>query len=750
MSQVCEQLWSTLLSLGCESLSSEESLTLARWLDSQRLQDVGELAPKGQQQADHLLNWSMALLDSEQAKLAAVPARLALQAWDTLDKSSVRHTIALIAAAEAALRGWSVLVPRVPEDLEALMARTSELSAEAIENAEEVFFPLCRYAMLLPERRCADHAVAAFRLVLRLLDRLPQETAATHAAVREELAVLLLGRDDDEAERLVRAAIEIRNSGNADVRAGLWRAWLVLATGLWRREDWQGAERAHAAAEETARATFGEKSEPLRACSQRFAEFRRDWLWAREQGRLFSWALRDVHGDPYSRAVTALLKVAEVVNDPDDNDMMVAHAARLLVRGGSIGSALDLADARLGAPRAHWDGAGVYSDAVDELLSAGDRAAARDVLSRGFAVAARIAVYEGSGEDAAQRDLIEQLDALDHLGVAELARDALPAERLNVIIERDLQHAAERHDLPAVHRALAEWDWQQGAPDSWLLRDVGCVAGWLGDTALSQHMAERLLASNDRYLAVSVLLAANLEPEADALLLQLEPGWKRANALAAVARHAGERGDRDRFDQAAGQVVAELGAERSFSGSMALGVVARGAGAFMSRAEAEAWAAARLPEEARGSFYRQLDVPAPSPELPEMMSAIAARDWAGALAELRSVGNGYIDLVHAEMLAEPAAAAGREDVVAAALRFALARLPGPFADDGLRTLTKEEFRFGTARRLGMDAHRLMNPSARAALAEEALRQAGELADMPSAAALVIAAGLACRPHTKPD
>lgn len=751
MSQASEQLWATLLNQGHESLSSEESLMLAQWLDSQPLRDAGDLAPKGQAQADHLLDWSMALLDSEHAKLAAVPARLALQAWDALDGSSGRATIALIAAAEAALRSASVLVPRVPEDLEALMARAHELGADTMENAGEVFFPVCRYAALLSERRCDDHAVAAFRLVLRLLDRLPQETSGTQAGAREELAVLLLGRNEhEEAERLVRAAIEIRKGGDADARAGLWRAWLVLATALWRREDWSGAQAAHEAAEEAARAAFGEEAEPLAACSQQFARFRRDRLRVREQGRLFGWALREVQGDPHSRAVTALLKVAEVVDDPDDADMMVAHAARLFVRGGAVGSALDLVDVQLRVPRAQWDGAGVYADAIDELLSAGDRAAARDVLARGLAVAARIAVYEGSGEDAAQHDLIEQLEALDHPGLAELARDALPAERLNVIVERDLQHATERHDLPAVRRALAEWNWEKGAPGSWLLRDIGSVAGRSGDVELARRMAERLRSDDDRYLAVPVLLAANLVPEADEMVSQLEPGWDRANGLAAAARHAGDRGDRDRFDRLARQVVAELGAESSFGVSMALGEVARGASAFMSRAEAEAWATARLPEEARRSFRRNLDGPAPGPLLPAMTAAIAARDWDGALAELRSVGNGYLDLVHAEMLAEPAAASGREDVVAAALRFALARLPGPFADQDRRTLTKEEFRFLTARRLGMDAHRLLRPFARAAFAEEAFRQAGDLADMPSAAALVIAAGLACRPQTRLD
>lgn len=744
MTEDAEWSWATLLVEGPDRLSTEQSHALIEWLEARQPEEFDELRPTEEREASHLLDWSIGLLYGEQRAPAAVPARLALGFWDRLVSPGRRAPQALIVAAHAALRDVSVASPRVPKDIETLVGRARALVAGEIADAAEVFPLLYGYGRFLSERRRDDDAEAALRLTLRLIERTPQAHAAVHAGPREELALVLLEKGaHDEAERLLLSAIELRASGEAEARAGIWRAWLGLGVLMWRRQRWPEAERALLAAQQAALASLGEDSEPVVICRQHLTRFERDWLYDREQAKLFGWALRDTRGNPFARAVAALLKVADVVGNPDDADLMVAHVARLQIRAGEISVALDLVDRRLMVPRAEWDGAGAYADAVDVLLSAGDRAGARDVLARGFARAAQIRVFERVGEDAAQHDLVERIGSLEHPGLAELAREALPANELNIVRERDLERAVEQGDLGAVRSVLAEWDWVHGSPGEWLMRDIGGLAAEQGDLELARRMAQSLRAGKDAYLAVDVLAVAGWHDEAETVLAGLEPGWPRGNGLAVAARRLGERGERERFDDLARRAVAEMPAEH-LDLSMALHEIARGARACLSVEEAEAWAMEHLPEEAREVFLDRLQPPEPPVELSALAAAIALRDWELALLELRSVGNGYLDLVHAEMLAEPAAAAERHDIVAAALRFALARLSGPFADERHRMLTKEEFRFLTARRLGMAAHRLLPPAARVSFAEDAFVEAAVLDDMPSAAALVIAAGLACR------
>jgi hypothetical protein len=331
-------------------------------------------------------------------------------------------------------------------------------------------------------------------------------------------------------------------------------------------------------------------------------------------------------------------------------------------------------------------------------------------------------------------------------------RQTLRADKLNLVLERDLQRAVERRDFGAVSAALAYWDWQEGWPDDWLLRDIGKLAAEAGDRGMARDMAGRIRLYDSPHLAVDVLLAAGFDDEAEAALARLEPGWPRANGLAVAAAHAAAKGERARFEELALGVLAEL-PPGDPQAVVPLYSIAAGARSCLTRAEGEAWADAHLTHEpTRRTFRALLDPTKPyDPErpsiadLPAMAAALGARDWDRALSELSSVGNGYLDLVHAEMLAEPAAAAGRDDIALQALRFALAKLPGPFADQARRYLTKEEFRFLTARRLGEVARRLLAPDARTAFAEGAFAQAAMLDDMASAAALVAAGGLACRP-----
>lgn len=758
MSDKVERLWTVLLVDGQEGLTIPQRQELGQWLNSRPLQDRADPALKTIAEATHVLDLAADLLAGDSDELAAAPAQLALAELARLaPASSGAHALALIVAAHAALRAVSMLEPKLPPDVERLIERARQLSSEAVVDKRLLAKPLYRYGQYLHERRRYGDAVTAFRLVLRLLERMTGTGVADHAAAREELAGSLAAAPEpegslDEAERLLRTSLEIRRDGDDDARQGLWRTWLGLAHVLLRRRQWLDAEAGFVAAEAAANDAFGATSEHAAACTRDLGAFRRDWLYTREAGRLFAWALREAAGDPFARAVAALQKVSEIVADRDDADMMVGHAARLQARAGAIDTALDLAEGRLKMARAVWDGAGVYHDAVDTLLTAGRREEARAVLARGFAFAAGVDMVERDDLNAAQRDLVEIIVQLDHPGLSALVRETLQAEKLNLLRERDLQRAVERHDLGTVLAALAEWDWQEGCPDAWLLRDVGRLAADAGDRETAHGMAERLLQSEDPCLSIDVLLAAGFDDDATVALSRLERGWPRANALAVAAVHAATKGECARFDELAREVLAELPTDKLES-TMALHSIAEGARSCMTRAEAEAWADVHLTNEpTRRAFHALIDPPKPyNPErqsidaLPALAEALEAHDWDRALIELTSVGNGQFDLVHAGMLAEPAATAGRGDVAQQALRFALAQLPGPFADQARRFLTKEESRFQTARRLGEIARRLLAPDARAAFAEDAFVQASRLDDMASAAALIIAGGLACRP-----
>lgn len=758
MTGEAEWLWAFLLVEGQEGLSTPQRERLSQWLDSRPPHDRADLVLDTVEEAMHVLDLAMVLLAGEWRGLAAAPARLALAELERLaPASSGARALALIVAAHAVLCTVSVLKPEPRDDVEGLIARARGLTSEAVMDARLLAKPLYGYGQHLHARRRYDDAIAAFRLLLRLLERMAGTGGADHAAAREELAVALAAAPEpegslDEAEQLLRTALEIRRDGDDDAREGLWRAWLGLASVLWRRRQWKEAEGAFVAAEVAARAAFGPDSEHVAACARDLHGFRRDWLHVREGGRLFGWALREAAGDPFTRAVSALLKVSGVAADRDDADMMVGHAARLQARAGAIDAALDLVEERLAMARAEWDGAGVYHDAVDTLLSAGRRDEARAVLARGFEFAVAVDLAERGDRNAAQRDLIEAIEQLDHPGLGELVRETLRADKLNLVLERDLQRAVERRDFVAVSAALADWDWQEGWPDDWLLRDIGKLAAEAGDLETAQGMAARLRQSDHPHLEVDVLLAAGFDDEAEAALTRLEPGWPRANGLGLAAAHAAARGQRARFEELARGVLAELPPDRLES-TMALHSIAEGARSCLTRAEGEAWADAHLTHEPARRTFRALlhptrpyDPDRPSiAALPALAAALGARDWDRALSELSSVGNGYLDLVHAEMLAEPAAAAGRDDIALQALRFALARLPGPFADQARRYLTKEEYRFLTARRLGEAARRLLSHDSRTTFAEDAFTQAALLTDMASASALVAAGGLACRP-----
>lgn len=744
-----EWLWAILQVEGPERLSEEESSRLADWLAEQPPPWPQDLLPTSSEDASRVLDWTMALLVGDRPDRAAAPARIALAYWDTLVSPGRRGALALVLAAHAALRASSRLAPQGSEEAEALVARTRTLDAESILDAGELFMPLYRFALFLSELRRDGDAETALRLALKLLDRSAGVPPLAHAVVREELAVILLARNaDGEAERLVRAAIEIRAEGDAEAREGRWRPWLSLGTVLWRRREWVSAGEALRAAEQAARSAFGERSDEAAACAAHRARFRRDQLHAREHGRLFGWALREATGTPFERAVASLLAVAETVRSLADADALWAEAARLKVCAGAIDEALDLSDRMLSAPRHSWSGAAVYADGARVLFAMDDRILAADVLRRGFARAAQIKVFERCDARAAERDLMECIG--EHVGVLDSAAFAtwlmeiLPADAHNIVREHELDRAVGRRDLAAAREMFAGWDWTRGAPDAWSMCAMGCLAAEQGDCELARRLVGALQAGSDAYLAVEILQAAGWAEEVEMALATLQPGRPRANGLAIVARRAAEQGDRALFDRMAQRAVAELSPD-DLDLSMALHDVARGARTCLSADEAAAWASAHLPEEAREPFRSVLAGPAPAPEpLPGLAAAMTAGDWKTALAALRSVGDAYSDLLNAESLATAAAADGRADVALAALRFAAYRLGGRFAEEGHVVHEERETRMTTARRLGDAAFRLLPPVSRLTLAEEAFVRASALDDMPSAGALVVAAAMSCR------
>lgn len=749
-----EWLWAILLVSGLERLSAADRRALAQWLQT-RDGDHSDLLPDSLDQAAAALAFARSLLDDDApGEAALLSARLALAAYDSLaEPSSGQRAAAVVVAAHAALATTSPLQPHLPDDVERFLARVRCLAIEDLDEVDLLATRLLQFGVYLSSRRRDAEAESALRRVLLLQDRLPLADDDERAVAREELAVVLASQDRvNEAEPLLRTAIDIRHHSWNEARKGRWRAWLGLSMMLWRIERWSEAAQAFGEAEAAARFDHGPASAQADACAADRRSFERAWLSVREGGRLFAWALRQATGTPFERAIAALTMVAEQLTDAEEAATTIAEAARLRARAGEIDGALALVEQRLMAVAEAWDGEGVVVDAVDTLLRTGRRDEAAQVLRRSFLLVERFQSHARLDGDPGLRDLVDRLEELDHAGIRALIADSLPGDKRNLAREHDLREAVSHGDVARCRSILDAWQWTESTPDDWLLRDLGRLFATIGDMAMAQHLASMLRSGDRPHLAVDVLLAAGDEDGALQVLAGIAGGWARAGGLAAAAVHAAGRGDGAQFVRLADAAIADIDPE-CVATSGVLDRLAEGARLCLSRDESERWSVAVLSTDAaRRSFMAGVDgrpsgasSPAPAIAHPLFVSALEARDWDGAICHLTSSGNGYYDLLMAERLAEPAAADGRCDIAARAMRFALDKLAGPFADATFHTTDETALRLGTARQLGEKARLLLKSDDCRALADVAFTQAAGLADLGAARALVVAGGHACRP-----
>ncbi|MDP2329288.1 MAG: tetratricopeptide repeat protein [Reyranella sp.] len=763
MSEDLEWAWAFLLVEGPQALQAAERPALARWLDSCPPDKRADLVPETPDEAGHVLDFACDLLAGDFVGPTAPAAMLALEACEAiLAAGDPRRVAALIVAAHAGLRSAGVAADAVevllPPDIEALMARARALAPGDLADWSAVMPLLGRYADYLFAVGCNADAEAALRLMLQLVGPWVGSDAARHAELRENLAALLSGDGrHDEAESLFRAALEIRRMGGGDAAIGLWRTWLGLAALLAAQSRHAAAEDAAVEALQTAARAFGEDSQHAAACRGQLRVIRAAILHEREGGRVFG-VLRRSTGDRFTRAVSALMTVADATIAEEAADLLVVAAARLQARAGCATAALDLVERQLLARRIvpglmSDEEIGVCTDAVGALLAEGRTDEAHRILDRGFDIAERAdAIQDADDIGFAQRDLIKAIAALDHEAAAALLHDVVRGDGLYLLREHELERAVDRGDLAAAAAIVAAWDERWGVSDDWVLRHIGAMAATAGDLALVRRMADWLLPRDRGCFGIEVLLAAGLEEEAMAALGRIGVDWSYACALAFFAAYHAKRGDAARFAE-----FAALSVDRTpdgfLEGSELLRQLAVGAHACLPRARALAWAATHLPAKVQRSFEAMYDSHsspdgrrAAPPELPALAEAIAGRDWDGALAALVPASNFYSDVEHASRLAVPAAEAGRRDVAVAALDFALARLVEPFDGNATRmTMSVDELRQLAARRLGELARGLLPADMAARFADQAFARAASLADQSVAAALVVAGGIACRP-----
>lgn len=348
---------------------------------------------------------------------------------EMLPKDRVAEAVrAELSAAEAvlgpnhgALRGLlQQLVESLPEwrdtdEIERLRRRLVELSEvafgpESLPLAED----LVLFGQFLVRWRRYAEAEPPFRRAVTIAEA-PASDPLFQVISLDWLATAINGREDGnpaEAETLFRKALDLANSFFGPEHPETLVSRQSFGAFLW------GQGRLSEAREEM-EGTLAAAERALGAdhhLTQRFrgdlVRFTRHCLHRAFHGRLFGWALEtlaETEPDRFQRAVAALLAVAPQMEDPDDADMMVAHAARLWARAGRIDEALRMVDAKLGAPRSSWDGAAVYAEVVETLKARGDLEGAGRVAERGRAVARTIHVFERVGDDAALDDLEEAL-----------------------------------------------------------------------------------------------------------------------------------------------------------------------------------------------------------------------------------------------------------------------------------------------------------------------------------------------------
>ncbi|MCC7166587.1 MAG: hypothetical protein IT565_03370 [Rhodospirillales bacterium] len=553
----------------------------------------------------------------------------------------------------------------------------------------------------------------------------------------------------------------------------------VLAAG----ERWEESAAILEAARAEAAARHGGDHPVTLEIGYALARLRREWLYAREDGYLWAWAMNELterHGADRLGLIVAMLRlVAPVMRHPDDRDRLFAEAAILLARQGQIDAALALADAELGPPRQSWDGARAHAEAIAFLDEAGRPDEAEAHLARALDTARLVSVYE-AGADQACSDLGQALSERLGRGTLDRLRPRLPADIQPTVDALSLEERIDNDDLDG---ALVLLDRTPAdAIDPGTLLSLGELAARLQRAEVVDRVAPLLAAADLAHHAVDLLFFVGREEAALAQLATLSGNWARLEGLAMAAGHYGEKRDRDRFERWAQAALDQLAAHPEGHLFQPLKRIADGGIEAMAMMDFVEWAAARVPEAAETALVealvrslqykerfaearRVVEAVDADPDVRERLAADLDRaettarlpnailraeeagragHWEAARAALDELAkpNPFAAVHHLIRLAETAKRAGDENAAAQALKSALAVLPGNFADSAGKVFFKESLRFDCGRALGQAVARLLPLEWRQAFSQAALLRAARMTDLVAATPFVIAAGQA--------
>ncbi|MDP1837070.1 MAG: hypothetical protein Q8N31_11380 [Reyranella sp.] len=706
------------------------------------------------------------------AARAAIVMRAELARRDGLAEAEDAATLRQIHDVLAAVAQW-----KVPDEAsrlhERLVALTGRLHGEESAAHGEALYQQGRFQSLHIDLALGEPAL---RRAVAIQERVTPASPTALGRTLRQLALVQWRRGDAaEAEALLRRTVVMLRRHESGNETALVGAAIDLAGTIQEQGRWRQAEAQFTEAFRIAHRLFGENASETEEARQCLALFRRDLAHHHADGKLFGlcYHLPVPRGDDrWALAVRLLFDVAQHARSDEDESMLRAEGATLLARGGQVARALKVAGGMSGVAHHEWEAAAVYAHAARVEGEARAAAAALAVLEAAVEQAGRVAVFERTGEAALDdlRDAVRSIAGSDLAGVlAGLVRDSKPAtvqgwtfyDRLNT------------GELETAWAMLQEMPGDRGVQASDLCRR----AAEAGRGDLVRAVASSPLIGHMGHAAVAGLLAVGAPDEAAAMAGSLENSFDRLEAVVALARAAAVAGQPEGFERWASEAITLL-SKSSGGAFQSLAALAEGATALMGPHDAMAWARQRLPardlaafasamarrlihddhpDEAR-AIVAGLDLPqaardleadiarhgrraADKAALARIEARIEAREVEVALQEIGRLHNAWFAVDCSIALATSV----EGGAAYAALQAGLDALPGHYEDEALAGLAKEHFRYDAARLLGQAARRLLGPAARAAFADAAFERACELADLPRAATLVIAAGEANLP-----
>jgi hypothetical protein len=658
---------------------------------------------------------------------------------------------------------------------ERLVALTGRLHGEESALHGEALYQQGRFQSLYLDLALGEPAL---RRALEIQERATPASPAALGRTLRQLSLVRWRRDDAaEAEALLRRTVVLLRRHESGNETALVGAAIDLAGTIQGQGRWQQAEAQFTEAFRIAHRLFGENASETEETRQCLARFRRDLAHHHADGKLFGLCYRlpiPEGDDRWALAVRLLFDVAQHARSDEDESMLCVEGAVLLARGGEVPRALKVAGGLSDVVRHEWEAAAVYAHAARAESETHGAAAALRVLETAVAQAGRVAVVERAG-DAALDDLH---DAVRSIAGSDLAGAfiGLVRESKPVVVQAwNFQAHLDAGELDAAWALLQEMP----ADRSVHAGDLCRRAAGKGRGDLVRAIASSPLIGHMGHVAVAGLLAVGAPDEAAALTGSLGNSFDRLEAVVALARAAAVAGQPEAFERWAGEASALLYAS-SAGLYQSLAPLAEGASALMAPREAMAWAGRRLPARDLATFASALgrrlidvdrvdearaivsDLAAPqanrdfeedvarhgrhaadSAALARIAAHLDAHEADAAVGEIGRLHNAWFAVdrsIAVAMVVEG-------DAAYAALLAGLTALPGHYEDEGLAGLAKEHFRYDAARLLGQAARRLLGPAERVAFADLAFERAAELADLPRAATLVIAAGEANLPET---